>query len=170
MEAVVGAVSEQDRLVLIGALVEVVAELVMRHVKILAIDLEAGLHAQVGAIVDVPGRGVAIDLAVARPREQRARPERRRQRGKSERGVKTLGRPEGGPAVVEPAVEQDLGLAVPAVAGQPARQDDGLEGWISSLVGPRLELQLLPSELDWKDSLSRPVHLQLNGRYRIRFH
>src|SRR5439155_15490140 len=33
VEAVVGAISEQDRLVLIGALVEVMAEFVMRHVE-----------------------------------------------------------------------------------------------------------------------------------------
>ena len=47
VEAVVGAVLEQERLVLVGALVEVVAQLVMDGDEILAADLDAHLQAQI---------------------------------------------------------------------------------------------------------------------------
>ena len=40
-------------------------------------------------------------------------------------------------------------------------QHQCLEVGIGPLVGPRLELQLPTSELDWKDRLSCPIQLQL---------
>jgi hypothetical protein len=43
----------------------------------------------------------------------------------------------------------------------PVHQHQGLEVGVGTLVGPRLELQFLTSELDRKDGLCRPIHLQL---------
>ena len=82
VEAVVGAVAEQGRLLVVGALVEVVAELVVDGEEILAGDLDAHLQAHVVDRIDVPGAGVADHVAVARLDEQRALPESLRQRAK----------------------------------------------------------------------------------------
>ena len=64
VEAVVGAVAEQERLLVVGALVVVVAQLVVDGDEVLAVDLDAHLDAQVVVVVDVPGAGVADHLAV----------------------------------------------------------------------------------------------------------
>ena len=66
VEAVVGAVAEEQRQLLVGALVEVVAELVVDGDEVFGGDLDAHLHAQVVHDVDVPGAGVAHHVAVAR--------------------------------------------------------------------------------------------------------
>ena len=60
---------------LVGALVEVVAQLVVDGDEVLAGDLDAHLEAEVVDVVDVPGAGVADHVAVARPQEQGALPE-----------------------------------------------------------------------------------------------
>ena len=88
VESVVGAVAEQERLLVVGALVEVVAQLVMDGGEILGGDVDAHLDAQIVHEVDVPGAGVAHHVAVARLDEQRAFPERLRQRRESERREK----------------------------------------------------------------------------------
>ena len=71
------------RLLVVGALVEVVAQLVVDGVEVLAGDLDAHLEAQVVHGVDVPGAGVAHHLAIARLEEQRALPERLRAAARS---------------------------------------------------------------------------------------
>ena len=83
VEAVVGAVAEQHRLLVVGALVEVVAQLVVDGGEVLRRGLDAHLDAQIVQVVDVPGAGVAHHFAVARLDEQRPLPEGRRQRRES---------------------------------------------------------------------------------------
>ena len=75
VEAVIRAVLEQEVLLVVGALVEVVAQLVVDGLEIVRVDLDAHLDAQVVDVVDVPGRGMTDDVAIARPRDQRAFPE-----------------------------------------------------------------------------------------------
>ena len=65
VEAIVGAVAEQEGLPVVGALVEVVAELVVDGGEVVGVDLDADLDAEVVDVVDVPGGGVADDVAVA---------------------------------------------------------------------------------------------------------
>ena len=55
VEAVIGAVAIEERLLIVGALVEVVAELVVDGLKMFGVDLDALLHAEVFHVVDVPG-------------------------------------------------------------------------------------------------------------------
>ena len=81
---------KMHRLVLVGALIEVVAELVMDGREVFGRRLDAHLDAQVVLEIDVPGAGVADDLAILRPDEERALPERLRQRLEPERGVEAL--------------------------------------------------------------------------------
>src|SRR3990167_243386 len=90
MEAVIGAVLEQDRLVLIGALIEIMAKLVVDGDEILSADGRAHLDPEIVLEIDIPGGGVADDLAVARLGDLRALPECRRQRIEPERGEKAL--------------------------------------------------------------------------------
>ena len=59
VEAVVGAVQIEVGLLVVGALVVIVAELVVDGDEVVGIDLGAHLDAQVVLVVDVPGRGVA---------------------------------------------------------------------------------------------------------------
>ena len=86
VEAVIGAVLEQERLILVGALVEVVAEFVVNGDEVFAAHLDAHLDAQIVFVVDVPGAGVADDIAVGGLGEQRALPECWRQRREAQRG------------------------------------------------------------------------------------
>ena len=86
VEPVIGAALEQERLLLVGALIEVVSQLVVDGDEIFAADLDAHFQAQVVEVVDVPGAGVADDFAVLRLDEQRALPERLGQRRKPHRG------------------------------------------------------------------------------------
>ena len=69
VEAVIGAVAEQERLLVIGALIEVVTQLVMDGREILACNIDAHFDAQVFYVVDVPGAGVTHHLAIARLHE-----------------------------------------------------------------------------------------------------
>ncbi len=55
---------KSERLLVVGALVEVVPELVVDRDEVLGVDLDAHLDAQVVDAVDVPGAGVADDVAV----------------------------------------------------------------------------------------------------------
>ncbi len=76
VKAVVGAVAEQERLLVVGALIEVVAQFVMDREKIFAGDLDAHLQAHIVDEIDIPGAGMAHHVAVARLDEERALPER----------------------------------------------------------------------------------------------
>ena len=90
MEAVVGAVLVQERLVLVGAEIEVVPQLVMDDAERVLRRLDAHLDAQVGEVVDVPRAGVTHHVPVPGSLEQRALPERRRERIEAERRVEPL--------------------------------------------------------------------------------
>ncbi len=83
VESVVGAVAEQKRLLVVSALVEVVAQLVMDGREILGVDLDAHLDAQIVHRIHVPGAGVTHHVAIARLDEHRALPKRLRQRRES---------------------------------------------------------------------------------------
>ena len=76
--------------VVVRALVEVVAELVVDRREILRRLIDAHLDAQIVDVVDVPGAGVTHDFAVARLDEQRSLPERLRQRIEPERREEAL--------------------------------------------------------------------------------
>ena len=69
MEAVVGAALEEEGLVLIGALVEIVAQFVVDGDEVFAADLDAHLQAKIVEVVDVPCAGVADHVTVARLHE-----------------------------------------------------------------------------------------------------
>ena len=76
--------------VLIGALVEVVPELVVNRREVFGSHVDAHLDAQIVFVVDVPGARVADDFAIARLDEERPFPERLGQRSESERGEEAL--------------------------------------------------------------------------------
>src|SRR5262249_2965476 len=90
VEPVVRAVAVDDRLSHVGALIEVVPELVVNRREVFRRLLDARLDAYVGQQVDIPGAGVAHDVAIARPDKLRAVPKRRRERLEAERGIETL--------------------------------------------------------------------------------
>ena len=90
MEAVVGAVLEEEGLVAIGHLVVVVAQFVMDGDKVVGGGLEAGLDAHVALVVDVPCAGMADHFAVARMGEHGALPEGVGQRVEAQRLVEAL--------------------------------------------------------------------------------
>ena len=69
---------KEKGLLVVGALIEVVAQLVMHRGEVVGADLDAHLHAQVVGEIDVPCRGMADDLTIARMHELRALPERLR--------------------------------------------------------------------------------------------
>src|SRR3546814_5918388 len=58
--------------------------------EIVAVHLGAHLDPEIVLVVQIPGGGVAHHLAVARPGDLRALPERLGQRRKSQRGEKAL--------------------------------------------------------------------------------
>ncbi len=90
MEPVIGAISEQERLFVVRALVEVVAQFVVHGGEVVGVHLNAHLHPQVIDRVHVPCRSVAHHFAIARMHELRTLPEGRRQRTKSKAGKKIL--------------------------------------------------------------------------------
>ena len=65
---------KSDRLILVGALVEVVPELVVDRREVLGRLLDAHLDADVVVEVDVPRARVADDLAILRPRRRASAP------------------------------------------------------------------------------------------------
>ena len=83
---------KMHRLLLVGALIEVVPELVMDRREVLLGRIDAHLDAQVVGVVDVPRARVADHVAIGRLREERPLPERRRQRREAERRVEALAR------------------------------------------------------------------------------
>src|SRR4029079_3186106 len=87
VEAVVGAVEVKVGLLVVGALVEIVTNLVVNGHEVVSIDLGAHLDAQVVLVVEVPGRCVAHDLAVARTGYLRAAPETLGKRREAQRRV-----------------------------------------------------------------------------------
>ena len=92
VEAVIGAVAEQERLARVADEVVDVPELVVDRVEILLGGGEARLDAHIASARHVPGARVADHLAIARAREHRALPEGLRQLRKPERGVEALRR------------------------------------------------------------------------------
>ncbi len=58
--------AEQERLLVVGPLVHVVAKLMMQRGKVVRVDVQAQLHPQVVDVIDVPGGRMAHDLAIAR--------------------------------------------------------------------------------------------------------
>ncbi len=54
VEAVVGAIAEERRLLIVGTLIKIVAEFVMNHGEVLVLLLDAHLDAQVLDVVNVP--------------------------------------------------------------------------------------------------------------------
>src|SRR5262249_54717158 len=86
VEAVVGALAEQEGLPAVRALVDVVAQLVVDGDEVLARGLDAHLDAQVEVVGDGPGAGVADHVAVRGLAQQRPLPERLRQRLEARRG------------------------------------------------------------------------------------
>ena len=131
MEPVVGAVAEEERLLAVGALVEVVAELVVDGDEVLAVDLDAHLDAQVLVVVHVPGAGVADHLAVAGLDEQRALPERRGQWLEAERGEEALAVADH-LLLVDLLRLQQLGEVVAGAGGRHAHE--GID--VAPLLGP----------------------------------
>ena len=93
VEAVVGAIAEEEGLLVIGALIVVVAELVIDGEEILAGRLDAHLDAQIIDVVDVPRRGVTHDIAIAGFGEERALEEGGGQGFEAERNVHRLAEP-----------------------------------------------------------------------------
>ncbi len=85
MEAVVGAVAEDHRQLVVGALIVVVPELVVDRREVLGVDVDAHLDAQVIDAVHVPGTGVTHHFAVTGLHEHRPFPERLRQRCEAKR-------------------------------------------------------------------------------------
>ena len=55
VEAIMRAISVEERLLIVGALIEVVAEFVVDGLEVLGVDLDALLHAEIVNVVDVPG-------------------------------------------------------------------------------------------------------------------
>jgi hypothetical protein len=90
VKTVVRAVTKKDRLALVGALIEVVTELVMDGGEILRVHLDAHLDPQIVFHVDVPRAGVADDLPIPGLGEQRALPEGLGQGGQSQGREKPL--------------------------------------------------------------------------------
>ena len=70
VEAVVGAVAEDRRLILVRALIEVVPEPVVNRREILGRLLDAHLDAEVVDVIDVPRARMAHDLAILRADEE----------------------------------------------------------------------------------------------------
>jgi len=70
VKTIVGAIAEEKWLVIVGALIEVVPELVMNGAEVVGIDLDAHFEPQVLYLIDIPGAGVADHIPVARLHEQ----------------------------------------------------------------------------------------------------
>ena len=90
MEAVIGPALEQEGLVLIGALVIIVAQLMMDGDKVLGSDLGTHLDADVRAVINVPGRGVTNHFAVTWAGDLRALPKGLGQGGHADGGIEAL--------------------------------------------------------------------------------
>ena len=75
VKAVVGAVAEEEGLLVVGALIHVVAQLVVDGGEVVGVDLDAHLYAEVVDVIDVPCGGVADDFAIAGLDELGALPE-----------------------------------------------------------------------------------------------
>ena len=74
----------------VRALVEVVPQLVVDGGGVLGRRVDAHLDAHVGFEVEIPGAGMADDVAILRPDKQRPFPERLRQGIEAERRVEAL--------------------------------------------------------------------------------
>src|ERR1035438_611629 len=85
MKAVVRAVLEHERLIFVGALIEVVSQFVMDGDEVFAPHLDAHLYAQIVEVIDIPSAGVAYNIAIRRLGKERALPERRGEGRKAHR-------------------------------------------------------------------------------------
>ena len=65
VEAVIGAIAEEEWKVFVGAHVFVMALLVMNGGEIIRVDVDAHFYAEVLIGVDIPGACVAVDVAIA---------------------------------------------------------------------------------------------------------
>ena len=64
VEAVVGAILEQRRLLFIGTLIEVVTKLMVHGHKIFTLHFKTGLEPKIILAINVPGAGMANHIAV----------------------------------------------------------------------------------------------------------
>ena len=76
MKAVVGTVAKQVGLLVVGALVEVVAQLMVDGGEVIGADFDAHFDAEVVGRIEVPRGGVADDFGIAGMHELGALPER----------------------------------------------------------------------------------------------
>src|SRR5664279_1471174 len=90
MEAVVRAVAKKKRLLVIGALVEVMPQFVMNRCEVVGIDFNTHLHTQIVGRINVPCRSVAHYVAITRMYKLGTLPEGFGKWGKSKRGKKVL--------------------------------------------------------------------------------
>ncbi len=65
METVIGAITKQHGLLVVGALVEVVSQFVMDGVEIFRSDVDAHLDPEIINVIDIPRAGVTHHLAVS---------------------------------------------------------------------------------------------------------
>src|SRR5262245_48384737 len=85
MKTIVGAVTIQHRLMVVGALVKIVSQLVMNGTEVFCRDLNAHLDADVVNVVNIPGAGMANHFIVFRPQKHGAFPEGLWKRSESQR-------------------------------------------------------------------------------------
>src|SRR5258707_15616952 len=74
MEAVIGAVAEEERVAFVSALIVIVAQLMVDGNKIFVANLDAHLETHGLVKINVPRAGVADNVTVAGLHEQRALP------------------------------------------------------------------------------------------------
>jgi hypothetical protein len=90
VEAIIGTIEMQHVLLVIGALVVIMPQLVVDRGEVVSIHLDAHLDADIVLVVDIPGAGMAHDLAVGRLHELRTLPEGFGQRRKAQRREECL--------------------------------------------------------------------------------
>ena len=96
----------EQRELVVGPLVVVVAQLVVDRLEVLGVDLDAHLDAQVVDVVDVPGARVADHVAVGGLGKERPLVERLGQRVQAERREERLARADHPLGVVAVGLEQ----------------------------------------------------------------
>ena len=138
VEPVIGAILEQEALVLVGALIIVVAELVVDGGEVVAIHLDAHLDANIVLGIDIPGTGVANDFAVRRFGEQRPFVEGLWQRLKTERREKAFAGIDHLQRIIALCLEQFGGVITDIPC--PCRCDDIIN--IAPFLGPHIAEQI----------------------------
>src|SRR5580704_10093137 len=148
VEAVVGAATEERRQLVVGALVVIVAKLVVDDAEIFLRNLDAHLDAQVVLLIHVPGAGVADDVPVLRLGEERALPESVRQGRESDRREKVF-------AVFDHAV--GVGLAIDQTFGEVValRRLGGIHQFVNviPLLCPGIAKKMRGDRAIWRDDI-----------------